>query len=427
MAKQLIVTAHDFGLCSSVNDGILYAIKHPNSFITEIALLPNAPGSNEAARLASSLEQSISLSFNITTFRPLSSHVPTLVDEEGNFKKVDIITWDFSVLEQFSEEDIRRELDAQVDWFIEHVGKKPSALLSRKNEHGDPKVLIPFIEKAKFLGIPVRTPVWQWKENYGAQSYVTQEGVPSTNTVVLSFLSWKGPNGYNLEKDMERFIKEVTEQEGISELIVPVGFVDEELFQLSAVNWERAQLFSLLDNDEIYRKLTNSFHLISYRDIRPSPKKLKTISHNSIHIRPANKNDFSSFISIQKQDGFPHAYSLQKSRLQKLFDRGELFFVAIYKNKPIGFASVDCEIRARIHFLCVDKQYTGNGIGSMLMKTILQEVQKQGYHTAHTFVEKKSSKEVFLQKHSFQLIGVYHNRYGPNKDATIWEIQLDKK
>lgn len=46
---------------------------------------------------------------------------------------------------------------------------------------------------------------------------------------------------------------------------------------------------------------------------------------------------------------------------------------------PAGFSSVDCEIRARVHFLSVDQTFTRRGIGSMLMKTLKNEVQKRGY------------------------------------------------
>lgn len=268
MKQPLIVTAHDFGLCSSVNDGICYVLDHKNNIITELALLVNAPGSEEAARIAKKRNISISLNLNLTTFHPIASHVPSLLDESNQLLHVNVETWDFHVIDQYQEEDIRREIDAQVQWFIDHVGGKPSALLARKNEHGDPKILIPYIEKAKELGVPVRSPVWKWKENYGAQSYVEQEGVPSTSSVFLAFLGWKGPNGYDLEKEVNQFVEEASKRKGTSELLVPIGFIDEVLFQLSTVNWQRAQIFSLLERDDVIEKIRSAFDLVSYRDLR---------------------------------------------------------------------------------------------------------------------------------------------------------------
>ncbi len=267
MKQQLIVTAHDFGLCASVNDGTRYILEHKNNIVTELALLVNAPGSQEAALMAKEMDISVSLCLNLTTFRPIAKKVPSLVDAEGNFLGVDVETWDFHVIDQYRKEDILKEIDAQVEWFIKHVGRKPSALLSRKNEHGDPKILIPFVEKAKSLGIPVRTPVWKWKENYGAQSYVVQEGVSSSSSVFLAYLSWKGPNAYDLEKEVDRFVEEVSKRKGTSELLVLMGFVDEELFQLSSINWQRAQIFSILDRDDVIDKIRLNFDLVSYRSL----------------------------------------------------------------------------------------------------------------------------------------------------------------
>lgn len=267
MKQKLIVTAHDVGLCKSVNDGVRYVLEHKNNIFTELALLVNAPGSEEATRMVKDMDISVSLNLNLTTFRPIAKNVSSLVDSQGKFLPVDVETWDFHVIDQYHEDDIQKEIDAQVAWFVEHVGKTPTALLARKNEHGDPKVLIPFVEKAKKLGIPIRTPVWKWKENYGAQSYVEQEGIRSTSSVFLAFLSWKGPNGFDLEKEVDRFTEEAIKRKGVSELLLPIGFVDEELFRLSTINWQRAQIFTILDRDDVIEKIRSNFDLVSYKDL----------------------------------------------------------------------------------------------------------------------------------------------------------------
>lgn len=44
--------------------------------------------------------------------------------------------------------------------------------------------------------------------------------------------------------------------------------------------------------------------------------------------RRAVLSDISMLIDIQKNDGFPHQYYLTRERLEKLFNRGEQFFVA---------------------------------------------------------------------------------------------------
>jgi len=141
-------------------------------------------------------------------------------------------------------------------------------------------------------------------------------------------------------------------------------------------------------------------------------------------IRQGNVKDIPIYIELQRNDGFPHQYYLTQERLKLLFDRGELFFLATLEGTPVGFSSVDCEIRAQAHFLCVDKNYTRRGIGSLLMKTLMDEAIKQGYTRLCSYVEANSTKEIFLQKYGFIQVGYYKNKYGNGQDATIWEVDL---
>ena len=267
MKKKLIITAHDFGYFDSINRGIIYSLKHKNNIITELSLLANTPGSLEAAKFSRSTKISVSLNTNFTSQKPLSRGVPSLVGKDGNFLKVDTKTWDFSVIDRFNEKDVTRELDAQWDWFTENVGRKPSAILSKKNEYVDPKILMPVVSKAKKEGVPIRVPVWMWKENYGAQSYVEQEGVKSTQNIFLGLKEWKGKFGYDLIEDIDQLIADIKTKEGVSELLVFPGFVDKELMDKSTLNWQRGQFLQVLDNNEVISKIKDNFELISFRDL----------------------------------------------------------------------------------------------------------------------------------------------------------------
>ena len=141
-------------------------------------------------------------------------------------------------------------------------------------------------------------------------------------------------------------------------------------------------------------------------------------------IRQGTVEDIPTFITLQRNDGFSHQYYLRPERLERLFDRGELFFLGTIDGIPVGFSSVDCEIRAQAHFLCVDNNYTRRGIGNLLMKTLMSEAQKRRYTRLCSYVESNSMKEVFLQKHGFVQVGYYKNKYGNGQDASIWEVDL---
>lgn len=144
----------------------------------------------------------------------------------------------------------------------------------------------------------------------------------------------------------------------------------------------------------------------------------------NIVIYQGTVNDISTYIALQRNDGFSYQYYLTPERMKRLFDRGELFFLATLNGIPVGFASVDCEIRAQAHFLSVDRNNARRGVGSMLMKTLMDEAKKRGYGRLSVYVEANSTIEVFLQKHEFIQVGYYKNRYGNGKDATIWEVDL---
>lgn len=267
MKPKLIITAHDFGMSASVNAGILHAFHHTQNIFTELSLLPNAPGSMEAAQLAHSVGIPVNLCVCLTSFRPLLKTHKTLVDSAGNFIKPNISTWDFSMIDNFDDGEVVAEIAAQYKWFIANVGRKPTALVTQKSEHGDPKILLPLVDLAKRENLPVRTPVWNWRENYGAQSYVEQEKIRHTNNIFIGIKNWTGKHGYDLEVDLDQLIKDIKNKPGVSELLIFAGFVDREIFDVSTVNWQRGQFLQLLDRPEIIDKIKDNFDLISYRDL----------------------------------------------------------------------------------------------------------------------------------------------------------------
>lgn len=144
-------------------------------------------------------------------------------------------------------------------------------------------------------------------------------------------------------------------------------------------------------------------------------------------VREGGIDDIEAMRTIQRNDGYEHAYYLEPDRLEKLLKRGETFFLAYFDGKPIGFSSVDFEVRARLHFLSVLETESKRGVGSALMRTMLEESRRRGYKSAHTYVEANSTKEDFLRRFGFDNIGKFGNRYGQGKDATIWSIDLNKE
>ena len=136
--------------------------------------------------------------------------------------------------------------------------------------------------------------------------------------------------------------------------------------------------------------------------------------------------DFApQLITIQKNDGFKHAYYLTKERLGKLFSNGEEFFGAFTENNSlVGFASINTDvIRIRIHFLSIDQQFQGNGIGSALIKHILSIAKDKKVRNIYVYTEIDSPLETFLLKRGFAKAGYFKKRFG-DKDADILSFYL---
>lgn len=134
--------------------------------------------------------------------------------------------------------------------------------------------------------------------------------------------------------------------------------------------------------------------------------------------------DFANLlIAIQKNDGFIHAYYLTKERLDKLFSNGEDFFGAFTENDSlVGFISINIDVvRMRIHFLFVDQQYQGKGMGSLLIKHIFLIAKEKKVNNIYVYTEIDSPLEIFLLKKGFIKAGYFKRRFG-DKDANILSV-----
>lgn len=143
-----------------------------------------------------------------------------------------------------------------------------------------------------------------------------------------------------------------------------------------------------------------------------------------IKIRQAKLTDWRNIQYIQSHDSFEHVYYLKKSRIERLFKRGEVFFLAFIDGKAVGFTSVDFEIRATVHFLSVLKPFQDMGVGRALLKRALQEAIKRKYKQAVAFTEDVAVKEKFLTKNKFKKVGYHKNRYANRVNGIIWSIDL---
>lgn len=154
--KQLIVNADDFGRAPGVNRGVLDA--HLKGIVTSTTIMINcldAPAGLELA-FADAPRLGVGLHFNLTFGRPVlpASEVPSLVDDSGIFYPIK--AW-VSVVEQFDPDEVRRELNAQVERFVSLAGRPPDHLDSHHHvTYLHPAALATKLDHARVYDIPVR-------------------------------------------------------------------------------------------------------------------------------------------------------------------------------------------------------------------------------------------------------------------------------
>lgn len=131
---RLIVNADDFGLASSVSQGIIEA--HQAGHVTSTTLMVNTPGTDEAVGLAEANKGlGVGLHFNLTEGRPLTD-VPSLVDTQGNFLLRRSLLRR-SAFGRIDPVEVAGELEAQLNRFSD-LGLKPTHMDSHEHVHMAP-------------------------------------------------------------------------------------------------------------------------------------------------------------------------------------------------------------------------------------------------------------------------------------------------
>ncbi|MEH7492449.1 chitin disaccharide deacetylase [Neobacillus niacini] len=147
---KLIVNADDFGYSRGVNYGIIDA--HKYGIVNSTTMMMNMPGANQAVELAKEHPAlKLGIHLVLTCGKPLLSDVSTLVDEQGNFKKLN----DFINDQNLSLIELEREWTAQIDRFLD-FGLTATHFDSHHHVHGIPEFL-PVIQRlSRKYNLPAR-------------------------------------------------------------------------------------------------------------------------------------------------------------------------------------------------------------------------------------------------------------------------------
>jgi predicted glycoside hydrolase/deacetylase ChbG (UPF0249 family) len=152
--KRLIVNADDFGLCESVNKGIVEA--HTKCVLTSTTIMANMPAAEQAVDLAKKLPTlGVGVHLNLTAGKPLcqDNSVKLILDSQGHFALSPGKLALASLVTGKVRTAIETELASQIQWLIDK-GIKPTHLDSHKHIHAFPTIFPVVCRLAKRFSVP---------------------------------------------------------------------------------------------------------------------------------------------------------------------------------------------------------------------------------------------------------------------------------
>ncbi|MEX0933684.1 MAG: ChbG/HpnK family deacetylase [Candidatus Paceibacterota bacterium] len=216
--KKVIINADDFGYSSSINRGILEAIK--NDVVTSTSVMVYGRAVDEVTELSDIEDISVGLHVHMEK---------TILNPQEEFEK-------------------------QVEMFIRLLGKAPDHIDVHKPRSSDMSQLIPLLKKySKDYKVPVR-------ELNHAESIKDFFGI-----------NVKNENGVDQERvsveSLLRILREL--KEGVSEIMTHAGYSDDELRGMSSYNDTREiELQTLTDKRVInYFGEHPEIQLINWKDV----------------------------------------------------------------------------------------------------------------------------------------------------------------
>lgn len=238
--KRLIVTADDFGLTNSVNEGILMASRE--GIVTNINLIPTGDASNDAiAFIKYDKIPEIGVHLALTETRPVTSAriIPSIVDEDGLLpgSRVEFLRKLFSGRIDIGH--VKIELKSQMDKAASS-GARITNLSSHEHLHMIPEIFSVLAGLAKEYGVryvrvlkkeAIAAPFFPNKifrsvvVGYfypGMEKSLKRSGL-STADNFLGFLD----SGAIGEDVLFRMLKGI--KDGVTELVTHPGFLDPEV------------------------------------------------------------------------------------------------------------------------------------------------------------------------------------------------------
>lgn len=242
---KLIINADDFGYSRAVNYGIIDA--HTKGVLTSTTCLTNMPGLEHAFELGKQYRSlGIGIHLTLTCGRPLLDHHQTLVDADGNFKKLH----HYQGKAYVNPDELYREWKAQIEAFLAS-GLRPTHLDSHHHINNRESILPIFIRLAEEYQLPVRN---NFDQEVAGSKLITTDQFEYNPEIMLA--------------DTRTILEQYHGAETV-EIMCHPAYLDKFLMENSSYATPRLEELAAITHPEIKEKLRSKehFELITYNDL----------------------------------------------------------------------------------------------------------------------------------------------------------------
>ncbi|HLR62815.1 MAG TPA: chitin disaccharide deacetylase [Lentibacillus sp.] len=243
---KLIINADDFGYSRAVNYGIIDA--HKKGVLTSTTLMTNMPGAEHAYKLGKEYNHlGIGVHLTLTCGKPLLDNHQTLVDADGNFKKLHHYQGKFHV----DQDELYQEWKAQIEAFLDS-GLKPTHIDSHHHINNLEPMLPVFLKLAKEYDLPVRN---NFNQAFADTNLITTDQFEYNPEIMLA--------------DTEVILDRYKGAETV-EIMCHPAYLDKFIMENSSYATPRLEELEMLTHSKTKAKLKDAddFQLITYKDLK---------------------------------------------------------------------------------------------------------------------------------------------------------------
>ena len=265
---RILFQGDDFGFTRGVTLGIVDSIDR--GVLRNTGLFANMPSAEFAVTFMKYRPQAcFGIDFNLVAGPSVCdpAEIPHLVDEKGYFIKSGVRTRDprwqteEGRAELFPYDEVRKELWAQFNHFVELAGFKPEYLHEHSISSENYRKVIKEISEVE--GIPYSTEILNRLHMDGPMQKLFLNNIASIKKV---FDPMDQLNKDTVQQFMD--LREELVENGCSSFICHPGYVDAELLALTTLSLERARDAQMMQSPAVRQWCEeNGVELITYRDL----------------------------------------------------------------------------------------------------------------------------------------------------------------